>query len=101
MLYLQLGILYHNEEEFVEADRCYTKGIRIAEESKKANKYLDLLLKKAENYFAMESHKLCISSFAATFKAMRKYNLTESHLYEEAKTSLLLVLKAIATACIS
>lgn len=82
MLYFQSGVLYHNEEEFVEADRCYTKGIKIVEESKMANKYLDLLLKKAENYFAMESHKLCISAFATTFKAMRKYNLTELPIYE-------------------
>lgn len=46
-----------------------------------ANKYLDLLLKKAENYLAMESHKLCITAFATTFKAVRKYNLTELPIY--------------------
>jgi hypothetical protein len=31
MIYLQLGTLYHNEGEFAEADKFYTKGIKIAQ----------------------------------------------------------------------
>ena len=29
-IYLQLGVLYHSEEEFPEADKNYAKGIKVA-----------------------------------------------------------------------
>jgi tetratricopeptide (TPR) repeat protein len=75
-IHLQLGQLYHSEEEFPEADKYYALGIKAAEGGRNTGKYLELLLRRAENYYAMESYRSAVGAFATAFKWMRRHNMT-------------------------